>query len=210
MDGFAEKVIHPGREAVVAVFTCSIGRHGDDNGLFAISAPDATGGFEAIHFGHLNIHKNEVEGLLLQVVEDFFTVLGDSAGVAHFIEDHNGELSIDRVVFCEEDPQRVFLRQARQRLCGGWGSFLGGRFGEDGEIETGAFPGLAADADSAMEQMDEPVGQDEAEAGAAVGAGGGVGAGEKLFQFVEGLGVDPIAGVAYFEVRARSVRLLFE
>jgi hypothetical protein len=65
VDGFAEKIVHAFAEAVIAVFAGCIGGHGDDDGLVYSPGPDMAGSFEAVHFGHLDVHEDEVEWYLL-------------------------------------------------------------------------------------------------------------------------------------------------
>jgi len=65
VDGFAEKIIHSFGEAVIAVLAGGIGGHGDDDGLMNCPGPDMAGSFEAVHFGHLDVHEDEIEWFFL-------------------------------------------------------------------------------------------------------------------------------------------------
>ena len=98
VDGFAEKIVHTLGETIIAVFAGSIGRHGDDNGLISPLGPDLAGSLKAVHFGHLDVHEDEIEWFFLQLVQDFFSIFSETGGIAHFVEDHYGELPVDGIL----------------------------------------------------------------------------------------------------------------
>jgi hypothetical protein len=111
VDGFAEVIVHTGGQAVLAVFAGGVGRYRDDNGLCAFVSTDEACGFEAVHFGHLDIHEYEVVAILLELFEDFFSIGGHAWIITHFIEDDEGQLLVDGVVLGQEDAERIFPGQ---------------------------------------------------------------------------------------------------
>ena len=136
VDGFAEEVVHAFGHAIITILAGSVGGHCDDHRLLASAGPDLAGGLEAVHFGHLDIHEDKIERFFLQLVEDFFPIFGDAGRIAHFVEDEYGQLTVDRVVFRQEDPEGVFFGQAGESV----GSDFDGReAGEDGKSEERAF-----------------------------------------------------------------------
>ena len=111
VDGFAEVVVHTCSQAILPVFAGGVSRYRDDDGLCAFVRADQAGSFEAVHFGHLDIHEYEVVAVLFELFEDFFTIGGHAWVVTHFIEDDEGQLLVDRVVFGQEDTQWIFSGQ---------------------------------------------------------------------------------------------------
>jgi len=69
-----------------------------------------------------------------------------------------------------QDPEGVFFGQAGEGI---GGDFDGREAGEDGKPEERAFAGFAFHRDAAVEQLHQPVGDSQAEAGAAELAGAG-------------------------------------
>ena len=111
MDGFAKEIVHALGDAIVPVLSGGIGGHGDDYRLMTSASPDLAGGLQAVHFGHLDVHKDEVEGFFLELFQYFFSIFCDSCRVAHFVKDENGQLPVDGVVFCQQDAERIFFCQ---------------------------------------------------------------------------------------------------
>jgi len=108
VDGFAEVVIHAFGEALFPVFRGSIGGHRYDQRLYRTGSPYDPGRFQSIHFGHLYVHKDEVELFFSELVQHFFSVLGDLGVIAHFVQYDPGKLLVDDIVFGQEDPEGVF------------------------------------------------------------------------------------------------------
>lgn len=68
-DGFREEVVHAGLEATFTIAGEGVGGEGDDDagiggGVLAFAKADLGGSFEAVHFGHLAIHEDEVMGVV--------------------------------------------------------------------------------------------------------------------------------------------------
>src|SRR5258706_479248 len=63
--------------------------HGDNTGPF-LDGPfftNATSSFEAVHFRHLNVEKENIVGFLLECFEHFDAIMCDVGTVAEFVED---------------------------------------------------------------------------------------------------------------------------
>lgn len=83
-DGFREIIVHPFGETFFAVLSGGIGGHGDDDGPVAVAfSADDPGGFEAVHFGHLDVHEDEVVWGFVEFFEGLDAVLGDVGFIAH-------------------------------------------------------------------------------------------------------------------------------
>ena len=117
VDGFAEIVVHTCGQAILAVFAGGVGRYRDDDGLCCFVCADKSGGFQAVHLGHLDIHEHEVIVVLFQLFEDFFAIGGHAWVVTHFIEDDEGQLLVDRVIFGQEDTEWIFSGQVWDGGC---------------------------------------------------------------------------------------------
>lgn len=111
VDGFAEVVVHAGGQAILAVLAGGVGRYRDDDGLGVFVCADEACSFQAVHFGHLDIHKYEVVAILPELFEDFFSIGGHAWIIPHFIEDDEGQLLVDGIVFGQEDAERIFFCQ---------------------------------------------------------------------------------------------------
>lgn len=126
--GFGEVVVHAGAEATFAGAGLGHGGHGDDvDGVgearvAAFALADFAGGFEAVDFGELTIHEDEIERDDFEGAEDFGSG-GDGLGlVAEFFEDGESDTLIDGVVFGDEDEG---LAGARGQGDGGSGTLDG-------------------------------------------------------------------------------------
>lgn len=60
-------------------------------------------GLYIYHDGHLHVHQDDIELLVLYSCESLCSVSDDSDDVVVFLEDLDGELLVDRVVFCQQD-----------------------------------------------------------------------------------------------------------
>ncbi len=89
--------------------------------VFSSKPPDRRGGFESIHHGHLGVHQNQVEALLLQCVQRLNAVGRYHHHVALVFEQARGQLLIHHIVFGQQDAQRqpaLAQRVARDHLAG--------------------------------------------------------------------------------------------
>ena len=108
------------------------------------------------------------------------------------------------------DHEQAFARELGLGACqaGGRG---GGRPGRDGEMERGAFAGIALDPDLAAHQFGQAFADRQAQAGAAVVAGGGgIHLLEGLEQPVLPVQRDADAGVAHREMQQPLLRVADE
>jgi len=99
------------------------------------------GGFEAVHFGHLDVHEDEIEVLQGEKFHGFFSGLGNRDGVTVFFEEADGQELIDSVVFGEKDfkGRELLAGRARSNKHGDGSAMLpGAHDGLDGVEEIGA------------------------------------------------------------------------
>ena len=198
MDGLADVTIHPGFEALFAIALHGVGSQSDDGdaaGRAVFALAEDTGGGEAVHFGHLDIHENEVKGAILDGVESEFAIGDDFDGMALFFEHAKGEFLVHGVILGEEDAQR--RDEAIERGFGGGLLWL--RFGSieaQGKGKATAIAGLTIDGDFSAHHFDEAAADGEAESGAAVGPiGGAIGLTEGFKDNAEFVFGDADAGV---------------
>src|SRR5579875_19961 len=110
VQGLGDVTVHSSGEAAFFVAAHGVGGHGDDGNVLAseaLVAANGSGGFEAIHFGHLNVHQDRVERLVFESVQYGFARLDRLDGVPSLFEQAHGESAIDRVVFGDQDFQVV-------------------------------------------------------------------------------------------------------
>jgi len=69
--------------------------------LFALA--DQQRGFDPIHFRHLDIHQNQIKGVLLKSRQRFPPVLCGRYPMSPPLQDQGGEFPVDRMVFGEEN-----------------------------------------------------------------------------------------------------------
>ena len=75
IDGLGDKIIHPRLKAGTTVFLERIGRHRQDGNLAAAEQPaDGAGGFQSVHFRHLDVHQDEVIGGDAGLVDGFSAI----------------------------------------------------------------------------------------------------------------------------------------
>jgi hypothetical protein len=91
-------------------------------------AADGAGGIDAAHDGHLQIHEDDVERHLGDHFDGFLAVVGDlDLGVTETLEEHAGDLLIQRLVFDEEDAGGMLDGEAISAIR--LGGFLNGAVG---------------------------------------------------------------------------------
>src|SRR5829696_8419725 len=96
-DRLGEVVVHPRREALVAVALHGVRRHRDDPRSVARPAAlaDLPRGLEAVKLGHLNVHEHDVVPLALEGIEHLAPVFDDVGVVAEPSEQREGQLPVD-------------------------------------------------------------------------------------------------------------------
>ena len=126
-DGLAEVAVHAGLEAILAIGIHRVGGHGDDPGTPGAGEgfADAARGLEAVQFGHLDVHEDDVVLLAFEGLEDLGAVLDDVGTVPHLAEDAGGDLLVDDVVLGEQDAERAALAEAAVDAPGGTEQFVG-------------------------------------------------------------------------------------
>lgn len=160
-DGFGEVVIHTGFETKGPIVGGDAGGEGDDGSATrgAFEAADLAGSFQAVHVGHLDIHKNEVEGIAVECGESLGATCGGVHLAAKLFEQEAGEPEIDGIILNDQNAEAGRRRgsdfRGRRRL------LL--RRGGDAEPECGALAGLGGDADFPMEGEDNFATDGEAE-----------------------------------------------
>ena len=151
-DGFGEVIIHTGFEAERAILSGDSGGKGDDGSMvpFAFEPADLTGGFKAIHAGHLNVHEHNLETGVPQCGHCFRAAWGGLNGAAQFLEQKRDDAEIDNVVLDDQDAEAGW----RRRGC----LWSGGRVVESGcwnaEPERGPGAGDRLGADLTAEGVD--------------------------------------------------------
>ena len=78
---------------------------------------DAAGGFQPIQLGHLHIHQHHIVRLPCQRVERFLTVGGHVGPVAQPRQHVQRQFLVDRVVFGQQDAQRMAFGHMRIEGC---------------------------------------------------------------------------------------------
>ena len=112
---------------------------------------------------------------------------------------------IGGVVF---DDQQALAGELRLRALPAGGGGGGGRSGQDGEMEGGAFAGIALDPDLAAHQLGQAFADGQAQPGAAVVAsGGGIHLLERFEEAVLPVQRDADAGVAHGEMEQPLFRV---
>ena len=108
-----------------------MGRQGDDGRVPAgglVAATDGARGLEAVHFGHLHVHQDHVEGAAGRELHRLAAVVRHGDAVSLPLEHLHGHLLVEGVVLGQEDVQR-----AQRRRHGGGGrdaGLTGGRAGQ--------------------------------------------------------------------------------
>jgi len=111
-DRFGEVVVHAGGAAGGFVTDEGVGREGDNIGVSENLGfgPDSLGGLVAVDIGHLAVEQEDVHGLGAEECEGF-TTIGSHGGFDAATSQHeDGESLVDRIVLCDQDPQRKEFR----------------------------------------------------------------------------------------------------
>ena len=72
-----------------------------------VNSFERMGSFEAIHLGHLNVHQNQVDGVLFEHGERLPAVGGGNHGVAAFLEQFGGESEINGIVLGQKNGSGI-------------------------------------------------------------------------------------------------------
>ena len=136
VDGFCHKVIHAGFKARIAIFLEGIRRHGQNRQVAPFGqCAQGQGGFQAIHFRHLDVHQDQVKRFALRMIwrvclhaflrlgHCHHAVFGHSHFNCHIAQQLYGDIHVDGVVFGQQHPrsgrslfQLLFRRQRLDRI----------------------------------------------------------------------------------------------
>ena len=77
---FAQIIVHPRRQELFFVSGHGVRRHGDDRDFDVraeCSSPPSNqlGGLNSVHHGHLDVHEDEVEGVLGEALEGLLAIV---------------------------------------------------------------------------------------------------------------------------------------
>ena len=175
---------------------------GDDPRRRTGPRPDPAGGLESVELRHLHVHENDVVGLALDRFHREAAVLDDVRLVAELLQHAGGDVLVDRVVLGDQQPEvgdGPPIRNGgadRPRRGPNDDSAASGQLQDEGRADTG----LAFAPQPAIHQVDQPLADREAKAGAAEAARHrSVGLLERLEQPRQVFGVDADAGVAHLD-----------
>ena len=115
----AQMVVHAGIQAFFAIMRhgiCGQGNDGDARtaGRSLLSS-DFDGGLEAVHFGHVAIHQNEIEAALCVVIDRFFAIVGDRHAVALDLQYAKRNLLVDEIVLHHQNTAATAGRSRAHR-----------------------------------------------------------------------------------------------
>ena len=107
-DRFRYIAVHARGQTTFFIALHDMRRHRDDGNMlpgliFAVA--DSCGCFQAVHFGHLYVHQDEIEGLRAEGCQRLQAVTCDHDGMAGFFEHALGDSLVDYVVLGEQNPQ---------------------------------------------------------------------------------------------------------
>jgi hypothetical protein len=92
-DGLGKISIHPRRQALFLIALHGMSGQGYDwlstLSMF-FSGSNGFRSFEAVHFGHLHVHENQIEGLILEGFQGLATVANNVNFVSSFFEQTAG------------------------------------------------------------------------------------------------------------------------
>jgi len=180
-------IVHPGRQAALAVAGHGVRGHRYDRSLAAADdfrLADVAGGFETVHLRHLHVHQDQVEGFVAGGGDRLATVPGVEHGVAALLEEGRGEGAVDHIVLGEQDAQAdggnrfasLGIRSGgfpscRRVLGGTCGRRQAGRrhYPEPGgKVKGRSFAGSAFDPDPPAHPFNQLRGNGQSQPGAAV------------------------------------------
>jgi len=111
-EGLRQIIIHTGIETTGTIRIEGVRGEADDGdgGGRSVQCSNAACGFDAIHFRHLHIHEDEVEGFGGKAPDGFRAIGGDGHNAALAFEHAAREQLIDDTVFGDEDTQAADMR----------------------------------------------------------------------------------------------------
>ena len=106
IDGFGDVVVHACLQTLLLEAGHGVGGHGHDGCVavrVAFQFTDPPSRFQAIQFGHLDIHQHEIEGPLPYSIHGFSSVVNYLHGVSHELKQPDGNLLVHQAIFREQD-----------------------------------------------------------------------------------------------------------
>ena len=206
-----QMAVHAGLQTALPVAGAGIGRQGHDRdapprgGFFL---PDRPGRFQTVHLGHLHVHEDQVVGLSGQLGQRLGPTAGNFDLVTLTLQQVDAHLLVEEVVFDQQDPQgfdsvmpvgRCSIPQWPRLRELGSGLLVGPRHG-DGERKGASLADFAVHLDTAAHDLDQPGGDAQTQAGAAVFlAQRAIGLDKRIENGPELVRGYADAGVAYFK-----------
>ncbi len=115
LDRLGDIAVHARLQAALPIALDGVGSHRDDRDVPAcppLSLADAGRRLEAIHLGHLHVHQDQVEGLLLPGGEGLLAIAGDVHRVPALLQEDGRQRLVDEVVLHQQDSEAP--RRSRQ------------------------------------------------------------------------------------------------
>ena len=117
--GLVKKVIHSRQQTSLLLFLERAGSKGDDTYVLParrFQLPDGSGGFQSVHFRHLNVHKNDIRLMLPEAVYRLKTIFGlvddgfGQMGVQYSFEQNHIHSHILRQSGCSDRGHHAEIR----------------------------------------------------------------------------------------------------
>src|SRR3569833_2851779 len=102
LKGLCDESVHTGCEALRLCLTrgvCRQSEYGDALAHAGLAPPDLLGRLESIEVGHVTVHQDQVISAFRPRFDRLRTVLDGINVEAQFLENRDGDLAIDRLVF---------------------------------------------------------------------------------------------------------------
>src|SRR5580704_2251821 len=109
--------VHAGAQASLAVAFNRVSGHGYNRQMprgAILTRANGRGCFEAIEFGHLNVHETCIETLFLKGRERLISVTCNGHGVSAPFEKKHCQLLVNNIVFRKKNAEAAFGRRQRQ------------------------------------------------------------------------------------------------
>ena len=110
LDRLGDVPVHARGQAAIAVTVHGMGRHGDDRDpppRLRLAEPDGGRGLHPVHHGHLDVHQDHVEPVVLQHADRLLAVAGHLDLVPAPLEEADRQLLVDGVVLDQEQAERL-------------------------------------------------------------------------------------------------------
>ena len=108
MEWLGQVLVHARRQAALAIALHGVSGKRDDGNMFAsllFFFADRGRSRKTVHFRHLNVHENEVEGLIVDLSQSLMAVGRNYRFVPHGFEHMGDHLLVDCIGLSHEDAQ---------------------------------------------------------------------------------------------------------